>query len=83
MPSLGKPTSWWRSPALNNEVGGSPESQHLFALASDWVVPRHNVEAVIDGLFAVGLIPVVELDHIHVQAFPSGALARFGVLFPS
>jgi len=32
-------TSWFRGPALNTRVGGSPKSQHCEAAAADFVLP--------------------------------------------
>ncbi len=75
-------TSWFRTAATNRRVGGDPESQHLFAIAvdldgSDDALRRAQAEAP-----RVGLIPVREPSHLHVQLFPRGALARVGVRFP-
>ena len=70
------PTSWFRDQLNNERVGGSPDSQHLFGFAADFDTP----EPLAFGALAreIGLIPVIEFDHVHVQAFPSGALRRAG-----
>lgn len=76
----GIPTSWWRSPDINLIVGGSPESQHLFGFAADfvpgsgssWIFLRAQAEQ-------TGLIAVSETDHLHVQVFPAGTLREAGL----
>lgn len=82
-PGLGEVslTSWFRSPGRNRQVGGSPVSQHLFALATDWQVD--NKLGLIREMKRVGLVAIDEGDHVHVQAFPSGHLERLGVRFPT
>lgn len=76
-------TSWWRDPATNRDVDGDPESQHLFALAVDLDGSAAELRRVLTLAGTVGLIAVREPGHVHVQLFPSGALARLGVTFPS
>lgn len=76
-------TSWFRTPEENHLVGGERESQHLFALAVDLGGPlfaRNQFARVVRDF---GLIAVEETDHLHVQLFPAGALARVGVVFPT
>ncbi len=75
-------TSWFRNPEQNRMEGGSPESQHLFALAWDIAAPARLLPAVVSAAQVAGLVAVQERDHVHVQAFPKGALARAGVRFP-
>jgi len=75
-------SSWFRTPAKNRIEGGAPESQHLFGLAWDVVVPRQNLEHLVEHMRGQGLVAVQERGHVHVQAFPAGALARAGVTFP-
>jgi len=73
-------TSWYRSPQFNRQIGGEPDSQHLFALAMDIAGPQ-----LVFSMFQarrMGLVAVMERDHLHVQAFPRGALRRAGVRFP-
>ena len=73
-------TSWWRSAEDNRRVGGAPQSQHLLGLAFDIVVPGGSAERsrVIHSVTHAGLIGVDERSHVHVQAFPAGALAQTG-----
>jgi len=69
-------TSWWRDDFQNRSVGGDPESQHLFGFAVDLVAARpEEVAHLADRL---GLIPVIEMDHVHIQILPAGTLARLG-----
>lgn len=68
-------TSWWRDPRRNSEAGGDFYSQHLIATAVD-VVPLFRgvtVEEIVRAAQAVGLVPVVEDDHVHLQLFPAEA----------
>jgi len=75
-------TSWFRTPANNRIEGGAPESQHLFALAWDLTVSRSSLPHLVEHMRRQGLVAVQERDHVHVQAFPAGSLARAGVTFP-
>jgi len=75
-------SSWFRTPEKNRIEGGAPESQHLFGLAWDLVVPRASIPHLVQHMRGQGLVAVQERDHVHVQAFPPGALARAGVTFP-
>jgi len=76
-------TSWFRTPAMNRAVGGDPDSQHLFAIAWD-IIPGFpgliTDEARESGLIAVPTGSPVQF--VHVQLFPAGMLARFGIRFP-
>ena len=76
-------TSWFRTPAVNRIEGGSPESQHLFGLAWDITAPQELYGELVVMARGLGLIAVEERDHVHLQLFPAGALARAGVRFPS
>lgn len=76
-------TSWFRTPSENDAVNGSPESQHLLGLAMDVASSREGMRATIDAARRVGLVPADEGNHVHLQLFPGGALARVGVRFPS
>jgi len=75
-------TSWFRTPEVNRDEGGDPESQHLFGLAWDLAVPPQIAAQVVDTARQLGLVAVDERTHVHIQAFPAGALARAGVTFP-
>lgn len=70
-------TSWWRSPAGNFQVGGSSESQHLWAAAADL---GGDIPEIARGLRRQGLIVVEESDHVHAQAWPAGTARRIGLL---
>lgn len=73
-------TSWYRTPQFNRSIGGDADSQHLFGLAMDIAGPQLVFSL---GLARRnGLVAVMERDHLHVQAFPKGALKRAGVRFP-
>jgi len=78
-----KVTSWFRTPEKNRIEGGAQTSQHLFALAWDVAVPRDSLQHLAQHMQAQGLVAVAERRHVHIQAFPAGALARAGVTFPS
>lgn len=69
-------TSWYRSAEKNASVGGSPESQHLFGFAVDVVSDRP--QQVVEVARALGLYPVLEFDHVHIQTFPAGFLRQIG-----
>lgn len=74
-------SSYWRDPARNRAVGGSPDSQHLLGLGVDLVFP--SPEQARRGASAVrsrGLIAVHEGDHVHVQAWPAGVARASGLL---
>jgi len=80
-------TSWYRTPATNP---GSPESQHLFALAMDLDVEPtfpfgRETQQLRDAARRAGLIAVPNLERgiLHVQLFPAGVLARAGIRFPT
>ena len=76
-------SSWYRTPEHNRRVGGHPESQHLAGLAIDVVLPGSdpgfNPQLAFD-LERVGLVPVREPTHLHVQAFAAGVAARLGLI---
>jgi len=75
-------SSWFRTAEANRSAGGSPESQHLFALAMDLTGPAQLLPDIVAVARANHLIAVQERGHVHIQAFPAGALARAGVRFP-
>ncbi len=75
-------TSWFRTVEANRLEGGDEDSQHLFALAMDLRVPLDIVPNLMTRGRQMGLVMVQERNHVHVQAFPAGALARAGVRFP-
>lgn len=65
-------TSYWRSREDNERVGGHPWSQHLVGWAVDVIGP--DIEVFADRVDAAGIVTVHELDHLHVQLLPAGAL---------
>ncbi len=75
-------TSWFRTPEKNRIEGGAEQSQHLFALAWDITAPRDSLQHLQGHMQRQGLVTVRERNHVHVQAFPAGVLARAGVTFP-
>lgn len=77
------PTSWFRSPEENRDVGGQAESQHLFGLAVDFTGDPGTIARLAGHALALDLTPVQERDHLHIQLFPAGALGRAGVTFPT
>lgn len=76
-------TSWWRGPGHNRSVGGSTESQHLFALGVDIAGDRRRLQAVAERAPLFDLVAVLEPGHLHIQRYPAGALRRAGVTFPT
>jgi hypothetical protein len=71
------PTSWFRTEAHNASVGGHRDSQHLLGFAIDVTTERPDYVA--EYCEALGLVPVVELDHVHIQIFPAGFLRSLGL----
>lgn len=69
-------TSWYRDPDENIRVGGSPDSQHLFGFAVD--VRTRDPSEVVKIALNLGLYPVDEFDHVHIQTFPPGFLRELG-----
>lgn len=70
-------TSWWRSQARNDDVGGAQLSQHLLGLAVDLVGPD-EVEAM-RRLRAAGFVVLRHAVpggnlHVHAQALPAGII---------
>lgn len=65
-------TSYWRSREENDLVGGHPWSQHLVGWAIDVIGPDTEIFA--ERVRFAGLVPVHEIDHLHVQLLPAGAL---------
>ena len=69
-------TSWYRTPERNRAVGGNSDSQHLFGFAVDLVSSR--AEDVARLAQEIGLRPVLEFDHVHIQLFEPGLLRSLG-----
>lgn len=69
-------TSWWRDAAANRFVGGAEFSQHLIALALDVVVPRAEVQQLLNVARFFGLTAVDEGTHVHLQLFPAGRVPQ-------
>jgi len=65
-------SSWYRDRFSNARAGGSRQSQHLVGLGIDLVTD--NVVALENALDAQGLVAINEGTHVHVQAFPAGAI---------
>jgi hypothetical protein len=70
-------TSWWRSQARNDDVGGAQLSQHLLGLAIDLVGPD-EAEAE-RRLRAAGFVVIRHAVpggklHVHAQALPAGII---------
>jgi hypothetical protein len=65
-------TSWFRTEKRNKDVGGHIMSQHQLGLAVDLVPDQDNSEGYWEEVAIdcrrLGLVAVVERDHIHVQA---------------
>ncbi|HEX9439653.1 MAG TPA: D-Ala-D-Ala carboxypeptidase family metallohydrolase [Roseiflexaceae bacterium] len=74
-------TSGGRSAARNRARGGDPHSQHLEDLAEDLVCdePARHERLAADAR-TLGLIAVVDSDHVHIQAYSRGAHARLRAL---
>ena len=74
-------TSWYRDRASNEAAGGASSSQHRVGLAVDLVPTRGTYGALMRSCQRRDLVAVFELDHVHVQRYPAGALAAIGVDF--
>jgi uncharacterized protein YcbK (DUF882 family) len=70
-------TSWFRDERRNAEVGGAPRSQHLLALAIDVQVSPGQMERLLDAARWLGLYPIRERNHVHVQRYEAGLLPAF------
>lgn len=65
-------TSWWRTRARNDHVGGLPNSRHLDGIGADIELdPGQDRADVIATARALGLQVVDEGDHIHVELDPN------------
>lgn len=71
-------TSWYRSPSHNRSVGGAADSQHLLGLGVDFAGDKWARAELELRARAHGLTPVLEGDHLHLQAFPPGFLRSQG-----
>ena len=77
-----RPTSWYRSAEENAAVHGDRESQHLYALATDWTGSGPGLQRMRFLAPTRGLVAVPEDDHLHIQRYPHGLLALAGFPFP-
>ncbi len=72
-----QPTSWYRDRATNVRVGGAARSQHLLGFAVDFDLPdRAEYARFARWSQALGLVAVVESDHVHTQVFRAGTIPR-------
>jgi hypothetical protein len=74
-----KPTSLFRDPEHNRQVGGVANSQHTAGTAGDFAIPPQQRAAFIAQARQMGYEAIDEGDHVHVE-LPRGASAsgRFG-----
>ncbi len=69
------PTSWYRDQAQNLRAGGARFSQHRLGFAVDWDLPdRSDYQAFASLAGRLGLVAVVESDHVHTQLFRAGTI---------
>ena len=62
-------TSWFRSTNRNKLVGGHANSLHLVGLAVDIIVDNPaQAQELTSFAHQLGLLAIVEKDHVHVQA---------------
>lgn len=73
--SIAQLSSFERPPRFKGD-----ESQHIFRLAADFVGgDLHALSQVAAEARALGYVVVWERDHLHVQRFAAGFLARCGL----
>jgi hypothetical protein len=82
--SLGRVTSWWRTPEANDSASGAEFSQHLLGLAFDVVTPKPRELVALAQ--RAGLVAIFHNAgsgwHVHVQARPRGFVAQLLRLAP-
>jgi len=83
IPSGVRLASWYRDADRNEAVGGHPESQHLYALATDWSGNPQSLRQFELFAEATGMVAVNEGDHLHIQLYGHGVLASAGFPFPA
>lgn len=76
--------SGYRSPAVNNLVGGSYRSAHMHGLAADFIAPKYGrpkaiAEAIRDSALQFDQL-IFEGTWVHVAIPPAGQAARRSVL---
>lgn len=76
--------SWYRTVLYNNKIGGSPDSQHLSARATDiWVtgISSETLFVVIETLIRVGILKQGGLglynNFVHYDTFFNGKIRRW------
>jgi hypothetical protein len=72
-------TSGMRTAERNQQVGGTPNSQHLTGTAADYAVPQQLKPAFMSRARQMGYQAIDEGDHIHLQLPRGGRSASAGL----
>lgn len=67
-------TSWYRSIADNERVGGAPLSQHRLGFAFDVAVPPHDIDRFAAIASGLGFVAVPYAEHVHLQVFERNSI---------